>query len=606
MRSTYGKKPMNQVKYSQLPLFTQKEIPKDAAVTSHILAIKAGFIRKQSAGLYAYMPLGYEVYRKIENVIRKIMNRFGGIEVHMPILTNKELWESSGRWDQMGKEMMRMKDRHENEYALGPTHEEAIVWLAGTFLKSYKQLPLNLYQIGEKFRDEIRPRYGLIRSREFVMKDAYSFHEDEESLDKTYQDMRKAYREIFDELGIETIPVQADSGAMGGSGSEEFMVASEIGEETLLLCKNESCKYRSNQEKTEFIPSEEYSLSGEDKEPELISTPNLKTVNEVANFLNKDKKNFIKTLIYENEDCIVLAFIPGDREINEIKLSNYSGCINLQMAEMKTIHAVTGAEPGYAGPYNLPVCHNKEIEFYDDNEIFRKKKVKVLFDRNIKNRKDLVSGGNKTNTHYINLQEGRDFTIENSIDLVLSIEGDICPACKIGHLKETKGIEVGHIFKLGDKYTKSMNLTVLNEKGKSFHPLMGCYGIGLGRTMATYIEQNHDDNGIIWSETLSPFQFYYIGIYKTEEEKKILDSFYNHLCHINVSVYYDDRKETPGVKFNDADLVGFPYQIVLGKNFFKTNQIELKKRSNMKKISLTEEKFFEALKENTITELFID
>lgn len=597
---------MNQAKYSQIPLFTEKENPKDASVSSHILAVKAGFIRKQSSGLYAYLPFGYSVYRKIENVIRKVMNKFGGIEVHMPILTNRELWEASGRWSQMGKEMMRMSDRHENEYALGPTHEEAIVWLAGTFLKSYKQLPLNLYQIGEKFRDEIRPRYGLIRCREFVMKDAYSFHEDAVSLDKTYQDMRKAYREIFNELGIETIPVEADSGAMGGSGSEEFMVASEIGEETLLICSDDSCSYRSNQEKTEFIPEKKYPEGKENtKKPELIPTPNLKTVDEVSKFLNKEKESFIKTLIYENETCVVIAFIPGDREINEIKLSNHSGCINLQMADIRTIIGVTGAEPGYAGPYNLPVCNDKEIEITNNEGNTEKKKIKILFDNNLRNRQNLVSGGNETDKHYINLQEGRDFEINESFDLVLSKEKDICPSCRKKPLRETKGIEVGHIFKLGDKYTKTMNITTLNESGKAFHPVMGCYGIGLGRTLATYIEQNHDEKGIIWDEALSPFVFYYIAIYKTKEEKEIMDQFYDELCKINASVYYDDRKETPGVKFNDADLVGFPYQIILGKNYLKTSQIELKKRSNMKKITIIREVFFNAIENQTISDLFI-
>ncbi len=596
---------MQSARYSQLPTFTQKEVPKDAAIASHQLMIRAGFIRKSASGLYSYLPFGYEVYRKIENIIREIMNEFGGIEVHLPLLTNREYWDASGRWQRMGKEMMRMTDRHNVEYALSPTHEEAMVSLASGFLKSYRQLPVNLYQIGEKFRDEIRPRYGLIRCREFVMKDAYSFHENNESLDKTYSDMRTAYRKIFDSIGIETIPVQADSGSMGGSGSEEFMVASEIGEETLLICKDKNCGYSSNQEKTEYLSPDNPQTSNPDMTaPEKVHTPDLKTIEAVADFLKKDKKDFIKSVILENVETVVVAFIPGDRELNEIKISNHTGANELLPAQPETIRIITGAEPGYAGPHGLPVKNGQKIRIANADGRETEKTVLIAYDRSLQGRSGLVGGGNDTGYHYTHLSQERDFVMENIYDLVLAKEGDICPSCGKSHLWETKGIEVGHIFKLGDKYTRSMEVTVLNENGKPIYPVMGCYGIGLGRTMATFIEQNHDEKGMIWTPRLSPFYFYYVAIYKDVEEKATMDAFYEEVRVTGKSVYYDDRKETPGVKFNDADLVGFPYQIILGKNYLSSGTIELKERATMRKITIEKSDFLAAAREDNIPSLF--
>ncbi len=566
------------MKASQIPLFTMKEDPKDAQVASHRLLTRAGYIRKQAAGLYVFLPFGYEVFRKVEEIVRQEMNRFGAVEVHLPVITPAELWQQSGRWDIMGAEMMRMSDRHNNLFALGPTHEESITWLAAQFLQSYKQLPINLYQIGTKYRDEIRPRYGLIRCREFTMKDAYSFHMSDESLDETYQKMREAYRAIFERCGLATIAVEADSGNMGGSGSEEFMVASEIGEETLLLCENErGCGYRSNQEKTPFVPREVYH-SGEPSPPQLVETPTQKTIEEVTTLLQQDPTLFIKTVIYETDESVILAFIPGDRDLSEVKLKNIAGGTNFAMASAETIRAVTGAEPGFAGPANLPVKDGEKIQMKNAAAQRVTKTVQIFFDHNIKNRGGLISGANKTGFHLKGLTDGRDFQSGETKDLVNAQAGDICPRCREQRLKSTKGIEVGHIFKLGRKYTQSMGLTVLDQNGKPFVPTMGCYGIGIGRTVATVVEQNHDEKGIIWPESISAYKYYLIGISKTAEEKALIEVLYQNMIDRGLSVYYDDRDERPGVKFNDADLVGFPWQVVAGKTYFEKGLIELKNR----------------------------
>ena len=568
---------------SHLPLFTLKEDPKDSQVASHRLLARAGFIKKQASGLYAYMPFGYMVHRKIEEVIRETMNRYRGIEVHLPLLTQAELWQGSGRWGKMGKELMRAKDRHEHEFALAPTHEEAITWLASTFIRSYKQLPINLYQIGNKYRDEIRPRYGLIRGREFVMKDAYSFHANEESLDNTYQLMRKCYREIFNKCSLDTIPVQADSGNMGGAGSEEFMVASEIGEETLLLC--DSCNYSSNQEKTPYAADVRYKNS--DEPIEKVLTPNVYTISDVKRLLNADEQKFIKTVILEDAKNIVIAFIPGHRDLNEVKIKNVSNLGEITMASEEAILKVTGAKPGFAGPANLPVKDQDAVEVNGSNKL-----VKIFFDTTLENAENMISGANEDHHHIKGLNAGRDFEVINAEDLTLVVEEDPCPNCG-KPLKVTRGIEVGHIFKLGNQYTKAANLNFLDEQGRAKIPVMGCYGIGIGRTLATIVEQNHDDKGIIWPEEIAPYKVHLIAIAQSEEEIAKANSFYEDLRSKGISVYYDDRKERPGVKFNDAELIGHPYQIVLGKSFFKENQVEFKLRKTLKKEVISPE---EALK----------
>lgn len=572
---------------SQLPLFTSKNDPNDAQVASHRLLARAGYIRKQAAGLYAYLPFGDMVHRKIEQIVREEMNRFGGVEVTLPVITPAELWQESGRWEVMGKEMMRMSDRHEVGYALGPTHEEAMVDLARSFLQSYKQLPLNLYQIGKKYRDEIRPRYGLIRCREFTMKDAYSFHVDDKSLDETYQKMREAYRAIFDRCGLKTIPVEADSGNMGGSGSEEFMVASSIGEETLLLCSDEKCGYRSNQEKTAFIENRRDgrpSVSTETAED--FETGALKTIDEVAKLTGQNPRDFIKAVIYEDKQNIFLCFIQGDRELSEIKMKNLSGAADYWLASEETIKALTGAEPGYAGPAGLT---------HKEGDKILKKTLHILYDGHLKGRSGLITGANKTGHHKKHVNEGRDFTISTGHDLITAHAGDICPQCKKAELTETRGIEVGHIFKLGKKYSEKMKLTVLDPNGKPLTPTMGCYGIGVGRTVATAVEQNHDERGIIWNKTLSPFIVYLVSLAKGEAEQAVVEKIYADLSAAGISVYLDDRDERAGVKFNDAELVGFPYIVTVGKKVIESGKLEVKLRSSGEKSELSMEELLQML-----------
>ncbi|MBV6492593.1 MAG: Proline--tRNA ligase [Turneriella sp.] len=590
---------------STLPLFTSKNDPADAQVASHRLLARAGYIRKQASGLYAYLPFGYIVHRKVEQIVREEMDRFGGVEVSLPVITPAALWQESGRWDIMGKEMMRMEDRHTVPYTLGPTHEEAMTDLARSFLQSYKQLPINLYQIGKKYRDEIRPRYGLIRCREFTMKDAYSYHATDASLDETYQKMRECYRSIFERCGLKTIPVEADSGNMGGSGSEEFMVASEIGEETLLLCSDNACGYRSNQEKTPYICRDALQGVSTDIMQE-ISTPNAKTIEDVAKLLGIDTYHFVKAVIFEDKENIYLCFIPGDRELSEVKMKNISGATEYWPANAETIETLTNAKAGFTGPVGLkykdtdtvtlPAAFPSTAE--KDQNTPTRKTLHVYFDTHLKGRKGLVVGANKTDCHLKDVNEGRDFTATNTHDLVVAHAGDLCPQCKKSALTETRGIEVGHIFKLGKKYSQKMNLTVLDPNGKPLVPTMGCYGIGVGRTVATTVEQNHDDRGIIWNTALSPFKTYLVSLAKGDTEITFVDKLYNTLKNAGESVYLDDRDERAGIKFNDAELVGFPFIVTVGKRTMETGKIELKLRRTGEKLELTENELLEFLRSN--------
>ena len=570
------------MKAEQIPLFTLKENPKDAQVASHRLLLRAGFIKKQASGFYTYLPFGWAAHRKIEQIIREEMNAHGGAEIRLPVVTHADLWKESNRWEAMGPELMRLKDRHEQEYCLAPTHEEAVTNLARSFLKSHKQLPVNFYQIGLKYRDEIRPRYGLIRCREFVMKDAYSFHAREKCLEETYQKMRACYRSIFSRCGIDTITVEADSGSMGGSASEEFMAACEIGESTLLLAEDKT-SFSANQEKAEFIPREPYPSLRSESSPQLIDTPNMFRVSEVAEYLNKPIDWFIKTLIMENRTSIIIACLPGDRDISLAKLQSVSGEAGLEMASSAVVERVTGAPIGFAGPYQLKVSQGEILELSKNT----KKKVSLYFDRNLRSRGGLIAGGNIKDTHFIDLQEGRDFKIPQGfrdIDIVVARAGDLCSRDKKQKLIETKGIELGHIFKLGRKYSRLLKLNVLDQEGKGIIPYMGCYGIGIDRTLQTYVEQHYDDKGIIWSQALTPFDIYLIAIFSNEEEGlKKQEKVYSVLQEEGFSVFFDDRKERAGIKFHDADLAGFPWQIVMGKNFIENGILELMERKTKKK-----------------------
>ena len=546
------------MRFSRYIVPTLKEDPADAVVKSHRLMLRAGLVRKESAGMYVYLPLGWRVLRKIISIIREEMDASGALEFLMPELTNSELWKQSGRWQLMGKEMIRIKDRNGIEYALAPTHEEAFTSVINSLISSYRDLPVNAYQINTKFRDEIRPRFGVIRSKEFIMKDAYSFDIDENGLEESYQIMRKTYRRIFERCGLETIPVQADSGNMGGSASEEFMVASEIGEETLLICP--SCGYMANQEKALYKrPAAHEGQQRQIEELREVSTPDVKTINELALFFKCGAEKFLKSIVYLADGKPLMTVVLGDREVNEQKLKNFLGASELELASDDIIVKVTGAPVGFAGPVGSPG-------------------IRTVFDVSVRDTFNAVTGANKKDVHYSGVNPGRDFEIQEEADITSAMAGDACPLCA-NAMNEKKGIEVGHIFKLGYMYTKAMNVSVLDETGKSITPIMGCYGIGVNRTLASVIEQHNDEHGIIWPAAISPFDVHLVGLGKTTEEASLVDEIYNFLNEKGYETLYDDRKTSPGIKFADADLLGMPVRITAGKTFFKDGEIELKSRS---------------------------
>ena len=535
---------------------TLKEAPADATVRSHILMIRAGLIRKESAGMYAYLPLGFRALRKVTEIIREEMDAAGAQEFLMPELTNGDLWKQSGRWDAMGPEMIRIKDRNEQDYVLAPTHEEAFAGIIHSVVSSYRDLPVIAYQINTKFRDEIRPRFGVIRSKEFIMKDAYSFDVDEAGLEAAYQIMRKTYRRIFERCGLETVPVQADTGAMGGSGSEEFMVPSEVGEETLMMC--DACGYKANVEKAAYkrnlvdAPAELAPLT-------LVKTPNVRTIDDDEAFFKMGRERFLKSIIYLADGKPVMVVVSGDREINEHKLKSFLECGELAIASDEDVQKTVGAAAGSVGPVNAPSG------------------VRVLCDVTVRSMANSVTGANKSWHHYSGVNAGRDFTISEEADITSAKEGDGCPNCgKPMYVK--KGIEVGHIFKLGAKYTKAMNISVLDAAGKAVTPLMGCYGIGVTRTLAAVVEQHSDERGIAWPPAIAPFDVHLVGLGKTQEEIAATDGIYDRLKQSGLNVLYDDRNASPGFKFADADLMGMPVRVTAGKTFFSQGELEIKNR----------------------------
>ncbi|HNO23314.1 MAG TPA: proline--tRNA ligase [Leptospiraceae bacterium] len=544
------------MKASDYILPTTKENPSDAVVASHILMVRAGLIRKSTSGLYHYLPMGFRILKKIENIVREEMDGSGALEFVLPILTPAELWEKSGRWERMGKEMFRLQDRHNVNYSLGPTHEESFSDLMKPILKSYKDLPKNVYQIHTKFRDEVRPRFGVIRSREFIMKDAYSFHLDQVSLDSTYEVMRKTYRMIFQRCGLKTVPVQADSGSMGGSGSEEFMVISPIGEETLSICG--ACGYAGNVEKTPVVLEKK---AGSDAKLEKVSTPDKKGIEEVAQFMSVHPSETVKAVYLKaDNDKNVIVFIRGDRELNEVKLNNLLGTLELRPlgdAECKSL----GLVAGYVGPG------------FSSTE-----KIKFFFDSTLQPDVPYVTGANEEGFHFKGYILNRDYGKEIKFhDLAKSETGDPCPSCGKPIVQE-KGIEVGHIFKLGEKYTKAFDIKVSDKNGKMSLVTMGCYGIGVNRTMATVIEQSNDEKGIIWPISIAPFEVSYVSITKGDEQNKKAEEIYNVMKKNKVEVFWDDRDLGPGFKFKDSEIVGFPVRITAGKNFFEKNELSILNR----------------------------
>ncbi|MDR1931045.1 MAG: proline--tRNA ligase [Treponema sp.] len=576
------------MKFSHTFIPTLREEPGDALIASHRLMFRAGMIRKLSNGLFAYLPLGLRSFRKVENIIREEMDAIGSLEIKPTVVVPGELWKESGRWDSMGEALLRVKNRLGADFVVSPTAEEAVTALVRDELSSYRRLPLSLYQINTKYRDEIRPRYGVMRSREFVMKDAYSFHTDEGSLDEHYQAQGRAYRRIFKRCGLTVIPVRADSGAMGGSGSEEFMVESEIGDNTLLLCRG--CDYAANVEKAGCKGDDGPPSGGEAPPLEKIDTPDVKTIGELCAFLKTDAKNFIKTLIYRavnveldlsgapGSETLVrtraapgapesygevffAAAIRGDLDVNEAKLAAALKASELSLASDTDVVRITGAPVGFAGPVGLS-------------------SVPVILDETVTGMKDAVTGALEKDVHYRHAVWGRDFTGWLTADIRTVKAGDRCPLCG-GELYEKKGNELGHIFKLGYKYSSSMGVSYLDENGKSHIPIMGCYGIGLDRTLASVIEEHHDEAGIIWPVTVAPYHVIIIPIKYQGAVRDACDALAAELEGAGIEVLLDDRDERAGVKFNDADLMGIPWRVVAGDKNLSGGEprVEIKRRS---------------------------
>lgn len=550
-------------------LSTLKEDPSNAEVVSHQLMLRAGMIRKLASGLYTWLPTGLRVLHKVEQVVREEMDRAGAVEINMPVVQPGDLWQESGRWEKYGPELLRIKDRHDRQFVLGPTHEEVVTELVRKEISSYKQLPINLYQIQTKFRDEVRPRFGVMRSREFVMKDAYSFHLSFESLDETYQVMFKAYCRIFERLGLEFRPVIADNGSIGGNASHEFHVLAQSGEDDIVF--SDSSDYAANIEKAEALaPTGD--LAAPTQAMELVETPNAKTIEELVEQFNLPIEKTVKTLVVvasEDADCeLVALMVRGDHTLNEIKAEHHPLVAEpLQFASEQQIRDVIGAGPGSLGPVNLP--------------------IPVIVDRSVAKMSDFGAGANIDGKHYFGINWERDLPMPEVADLRNVVAGDPSP-CGNGTLQIKRGIEVGHIFQLGDVYSKAMNATVLNEQGKNQVLNMGCYGIGISRIVAAAIEQNHDDRGIIWSDTLAPFKLILIpmNMHKSHRVQEVAEKLYQQALDAGIEVLFDDRKERPGVMFADAELIGIPHTLVIGERSLDKGVVEYKSRRNGEKVEI--------------------
>ena len=541
---------------------TLKEGPKEAEIISHKLMIRAGLMRKLASGIYTYLPLGYRVIKKIENIIRGEMNKAGALEVLLPTLSPQELWEESGRWEVYGPELMRIKDRHNRLFGLGPTHEEVITDLVRKEVKSYKQLPLTLYQIQTKFRDEIRPRFGMMRAREFHMKDAYSFDRNEKDLEKNYKKMYQAYQNIFDRCGLKYKAVEADTGPIGGNISHEFMVLSKTGEDRIVYCRK--CGYAANVNQAEYVKPRVKGQGSRVKEKPLEKkkTPGMKSVEEVTGFLKCKPKDLVKTLIYKIDGIPVAILIRGNHGVNERRLEKLLKAKEITLADEKTIEKVTGAPLGFSGPVGL--------------------KTKIIADSDVIAMKNMISGANKKDYHFININMDRDFKADKILDIRSVIPGDLCPKCKT-KLTFSLGIEVGHVFKLGTKYSQVLKATFSDEKGKERTMIMGCYGIGLDRIMAASIEQNHDEHGIIWPFFIAPYQVLILIVNNQDKKQtKLAEEVYSFLKKEGIEVLLDDRDLRAGAKFKDADLMGIPLRITIGNKSIKENKIEIKIRKTNK------------------------
>lgn len=545
------------MRFSKFGLTTLKETPAEAEIISHQLMLRAGLIRRLASGLFTWMPLGLRVLRKVENIVREEMNRAGALELLMPAVQPAELWQESGRWDKYGHLLLRMRDRHEREFCFGPTHEEVITDIARRELRSYKQLPINFYQIQTKFRDEIRPRFGVMRAREFIMKDAYSFHVDMESLEEGYQVMHAAYTAIFERLGLKFRVVNADSGEIGGSRSQEFHVIADSGEDAIAWSEDDD--YAANVEAAETAPPE-----GEPDAPsqafEKVKTPHTRTIDDLAKLLNVTPEQTLKTLIVEGDSGPVALALRGDHELNAIKAEKIPGVATpLTMADPATIRTVTGCEPGYAGPIGL--------------------ELPVYFDHATRLMADFVCGANESEMHFTGVNFVRDIERPETLDLRNVVEGDPTPSGK-GTLKIDRGIEVGHIFQLGTTYSESMKATIQDENGKDIAMAMGCYGIGITRIVGAAIEQNNDAHGIIWPEPLAPFDVVLIPInmHRSDRLREAAEVLYAELEDQGIEVLFDDRDVRPGVKFADAELVGIPHRLVISERGLDAGELEYRHR----------------------------
>ena len=564
------------MRLSKMYVRTLRELPAEAEIPSHILLLRTGMIRKLASGIYGFMPLGWRSLHKIENIIREEMDKSGAQEILMSAIQPAELWEESGRWSAYGPELWRIKDRNGRDFCLGPTHEEIFTDIVRDGVSSYRQLPLNLYQIQHKYRDEARPRFGLMRSREFIMKDAYSFDKDQEGLDKSYDDMYDAYTRIFTRCGLTFRPVEADSGAIGGNASHEFTALSEVGESDIAYCEN--CSMAANVEKAACRDAEPSPESEAMLELQEVHTPGTKTIEEVAAFLNIDKTKTIKALLFEKydedgkADGYVAAFVRGDRELNMIKLVNALNIPEhaIAFADESKLEAAIGAIGGFTGPIGLHDCT-------------------VVVDSELVGLKNLCAGACKLDHHILNVNYGRDYEGDIVTDLKVLKAGDPCPVCG-APIKHTRGIEVGQVFKVGTKYSEAMNATYKDENQQDHALVMGCYGIGVSRTLAAVIEQHHDEDGIIWPVSVAPYHAIVTLVKpKDEEQAKVAEEIYQSLLAAGVEAVIDDRDERPGVKFKDADLLGFPIRITVGKRAGEgIVEYKLRRDSDKTEISVSE------------------
>ena len=536
---------------------TLREIPQEAEIPSHRLMLRAGLIRKLGAGLYSFLPLGFRSLKKVENIVREEMDRAGALEILMPALHPQEIWENTGRFEVLKDVMFHIKDRQDRKMVLGPTHEEIVTNLVAQEVNSYRQLPVNLYQIQTKFRDEIRPRFGLMRAKEFIMKDAYSFDVDWDGAEKSYQMMYEAYQRIFKRCGLRTRIVEADTGAMGGSSSHEFMVLADSGEDGLVECGQ--CSYAANLERAESVSHGTVVFDGAEKKPEVVPTPNRRTVQEVSNFFKSSPARLIKTLIYLADEKPVAVLVPGDREVNEIKLNRALGAKSLVLADNPTIARVTGAPVGFTGPIGLT--------------------IPIYADRKLKGYKGAITGANQADAHLVGVDLERDVPLTDFVDATFSKNGDGCLRCGAGTLNEKRGIEVGHVFKLGTKYSEKLSALYKDAEGMEHPAIMGCYGIGVTRTLQAVIEQNFDADGIIWPIAIAPYAVEVVVInVQSAESVKVAEQILADLETAGVDVLYDDRDERPGVKFKDADLLGIPVRVNVGEKSLAKGLIEVKLR----------------------------